>query len=966
MEHKVITGGEQWLPFARSRIKALQATGLAYASQKFEVEGALVEVRIEPGHEYIRIMGGAQAVYEFFTTGPEINPNAGSGGASADRLNNPGSAVRVVLRDKTLFAIPLWSSIYDDTEQPGDKRWAYVDRRWWSQNHVRVSGPAYGDNWVTVFSHPSEHFGSHHHYTAKNELITSCRAWGPGASTLPTYEVGRKFNYSRAIWGANGNVNYSFGMVLDYLVPTTRDPAKAYYDQDYGDSGSGNSFQLNGCDFPFAWTDLRRVKAPLYEIEAGPPVLTSFTPPVGFYRKATYGYSIAVSDAVRGMRRQPESARESDKPNTFDIPPAYYTKDYVLVGAGKVNPNVHWRTAAIHEATGPDGRKIKVVVLTDTHNGFMFYEARNWVQELPSPPAGELDGWIDATSYRNIPEAKRVRVKPAMPSWVTLPDESAAYDEKTWLWRFDKNATRAVSTPVRSVQKTVWIKPEYPYESGFMVVNMALDKPTAALSDSGWVEAPLYSIPNLSDEVASPLQGRLETIKNECEAQGRSYHVHIGGGFGTYFFELAGKLHPFWGFVIWIDEDGFDDIVREHVVPVKDVTPGLVEVSIAVAVEYGSDGSVALNPTVEVVRSDHYTISGKMYADAAYFVNSGRGVGGSSLKVLNAPNDDDLLVADIHMSSRVIPAKGVETFVHYRVNNAAQGVVVTSLCLAAGVDAQRLWNHPNLVRPVWGDVGPNPYQDSSGPFGAFFVGIILAQDLRYLAFLTASYHRRNCKRSELIAAEPGGLAFAHPHNISPRIELRVAGLNRRFVVNYSKAVYDGDYPLNADDLLSKWYGPKNFGVDPMINIGIDYQPQDAFSELQEGIVEDVSGTPVTTPEYRAAMYQGFLSLVTPAQYYMTFAFSPKGDFAVYFDARTSQFAPTGNTTETSGVIDVIKIGDVYTSHKKAFNAAFRKNFDYSIFPVDNEPSPSGRFGMNGIFIYNAPPSSLTNQPVIKN
>ena len=42
--------------------------------------------------------------------------------------------------------------------------------------------------------------------------------------------------------GADGNVNYSFGMVLDYLVPDNARPAKAYYDQDYGDSGSGNSF----------------------------------------------------------------------------------------------------------------------------------------------------------------------------------------------------------------------------------------------------------------------------------------------------------------------------------------------------------------------------------------------------------------------------------------------------------------------------------------------------------------------------------------------------------------------------------------------------------------------------------------------------------------------------------------------------------------------------------------------------
>lgn len=60
MEHKLILGGEQFLPFARSRIKALQATGLSYASQQFEVDGCAIRIRIEPGHEYITIEGGAQ------------------------------------------------------------------------------------------------------------------------------------------------------------------------------------------------------------------------------------------------------------------------------------------------------------------------------------------------------------------------------------------------------------------------------------------------------------------------------------------------------------------------------------------------------------------------------------------------------------------------------------------------------------------------------------------------------------------------------------------------------------------------------------------------------------------------------------------------------------------------------------------------------------------------------------------
>jgi len=60
MEHKLIQGGEQYLPFARSRIKALRATGLKYASQRFEVEGVWISVRIEDEQDYINIEGGEE------------------------------------------------------------------------------------------------------------------------------------------------------------------------------------------------------------------------------------------------------------------------------------------------------------------------------------------------------------------------------------------------------------------------------------------------------------------------------------------------------------------------------------------------------------------------------------------------------------------------------------------------------------------------------------------------------------------------------------------------------------------------------------------------------------------------------------------------------------------------------------------------------------------------------------------
>ena len=63
MEHKLILGGEQYLPFARSRITALRATGLRYASQQFEVDGVSIKVRIEGKHEYIRLEGGFPGTY---------------------------------------------------------------------------------------------------------------------------------------------------------------------------------------------------------------------------------------------------------------------------------------------------------------------------------------------------------------------------------------------------------------------------------------------------------------------------------------------------------------------------------------------------------------------------------------------------------------------------------------------------------------------------------------------------------------------------------------------------------------------------------------------------------------------------------------------------------------------------------------------------------------------------------------
>lgn len=58
MEHRLITGGGEYLPFARSCVAKLKKLGLPYADQSYSVGSATIRVRIEPGHEYIHIEGG--------------------------------------------------------------------------------------------------------------------------------------------------------------------------------------------------------------------------------------------------------------------------------------------------------------------------------------------------------------------------------------------------------------------------------------------------------------------------------------------------------------------------------------------------------------------------------------------------------------------------------------------------------------------------------------------------------------------------------------------------------------------------------------------------------------------------------------------------------------------------------------------------------------------------------------------
>lgn len=163
MEHKLIQGGEHLLPFARSRIKALRATGLAYASQKFEVDGVSIEVRVVGEHDYISLSGGGSIHVDhgivnipnsnFNTVNPTFlpgrwvefpvnqynsafkpvpdklvrkNPGPGSEGQFAGTINAQGGALKGTLQLSTITRLRSFDMEYMEGEPTEESKNAMV------------------------------------------------------------------------------------------------------------------------------------------------------------------------------------------------------------------------------------------------------------------------------------------------------------------------------------------------------------------------------------------------------------------------------------------------------------------------------------------------------------------------------------------------------------------------------------------------------------------------------------------------------------------------------------------------------------------------------------------------------------------------------------------------------------------------------------------------------------------------
>jgi len=103
MEHLIVLGGQNYLPFARKQIKLMRKQGAQRASKTFEVDGVRISLKIEPGHEHIRIeeLKPARLVWVpegfFFTPRTETATTGYGLPATEDGFGTPGGPLRFVM-----------------------------------------------------------------------------------------------------------------------------------------------------------------------------------------------------------------------------------------------------------------------------------------------------------------------------------------------------------------------------------------------------------------------------------------------------------------------------------------------------------------------------------------------------------------------------------------------------------------------------------------------------------------------------------------------------------------------------------------------------------------------------------------------------------------------------------------------------------------------------------------------------
>lgn len=128
----------------------------------------------------------------------------------------------------------------------------------------------------------------------------------------------------------------------------------------------------------------------------------------------------------------------------LDVWPALYdSKGSKAGGPAYEDPNIWWRRAAVQTAGGR-----RFFICTDNVGRFQVYPVKDYVAEL-------------GDDFRYLPPTAVKQFTPPYPAWVTLPTIGTPQAKTaSWLWAFNKDATRCVTCAFNSVPSE-FLKPHH-------------------------------------------------------------------------------------------------------------------------------------------------------------------------------------------------------------------------------------------------------------------------------------------------------------------------------------------------------------------------------------------------------------------------------------------------------------------------------------------------------------------------
>lgn len=210
MLHKIIeSGGERYLPFALSRLRALRLLALPYVEQRFNVDGVDIRVAIIGDQEYIKV-GGGGVEYEFYTT-EELT---GLGGVPAGLTDFmvAGEITRVL---SSGVSKPVYSTNkFLAADYPGLLNPLPIE----GQTTLTKTAPAWNGQRMPEYVH----------WVRNDKAITGSSKLGWSVSSRCTSDLSRWFlretNWYTNSLGFSGDVMYD--VVPAYMAPNKRGAQK--------------------------------------------------------------------------------------------------------------------------------------------------------------------------------------------------------------------------------------------------------------------------------------------------------------------------------------------------------------------------------------------------------------------------------------------------------------------------------------------------------------------------------------------------------------------------------------------------------------------------------------------------------------------------------------------------------------------------------------------------------------------